>query len=152
MNGPFDYNATPLGPLGCAVIIHNKNAQHHTWDFHGREGWSIGAAMESYRCNKVILRDTMAVCVSDTAEYHHHHLTLPTVTPADSILHGLHLLTSALHNIPTTRCDSQLKAISDFSNACHQWQDTDPTQKPVTNPTQKPNKATVPAPDARANF
>ena len=27
MQGPFDYNATPLGPLGCAVIIHKNNAQ-----------------------------------------------------------------------------------------------------------------------------
>ena len=38
MHGPFDYNATPLGPLGCAVIIHKKNAQRHTWDFRGHEG------------------------------------------------------------------------------------------------------------------
>ena len=83
MNGPFDYNATPLGPLGCAVVIHKKNSQCHTWDFRGREGWSIGAAMESYCCDKGILCNTMAVCLSDTVEYRHHRLTLPTVIPAD---------------------------------------------------------------------
>ena len=51
---PFDYNATPFGPLGCPIIIHKKTSQMHTWDYHGREGWSLGAAMESYWCDKVI--------------------------------------------------------------------------------------------------
>ena len=26
IEGPFDYNATPLGPLGCAVLIHKKTS------------------------------------------------------------------------------------------------------------------------------
>ena len=147
MHGLFDHNATPLGPLGCIVIIHKKNAQRHTWDFRGREGWSIGAAMDSYRCDRVIPRDTMYVCVSDTVEYRHHHLTLPTVTPADRILHGLHSLTSALHNVPPTRSDAQIKAISDLRDICQQWQTTtNPAQKPASNPGQKPNDTNIPAP------
>ena len=74
MHGPFDYNATPLGPLGCAVIVHKKNAQRHTWDFRGREGWSIGAAMESYRCDKVVPRNTMVLTQSSTATIISHFL------------------------------------------------------------------------------
>ena len=45
--------------------------------------------MESYRCDKVIPRDTLAVTISDTVEYRHGHLTLPSVMPADRILHGM---------------------------------------------------------------
>ena len=54
MEGPFDYNATPIGPLGCPIIIHKKTSLEHAWDFCGRKGWSLGAIMESYRCNRVI--------------------------------------------------------------------------------------------------
>ena len=74
--------------------------------------------MESYRCDKVIPRDTLAVTISDTVEYRHDHLTLPSVTPADRILHGLHSLTGALADVPTACCDAQLKAISDLREAC----------------------------------
>ena len=30
---PLYYNANPLGPLGCPVMIHNKTATRNLWDF-----------------------------------------------------------------------------------------------------------------------
>ena len=75
--------------------------------------------MDSYRCDKVIPKDTLAVTISDTVEYRHEHLTIPTVTPADKILHELHLLTGALADVPTAHIDAQLKAIGDLWDACH---------------------------------
>jgi hypothetical protein len=30
---PFDFNKTPLGPVGCRVLIHAKPATRRTWDF-----------------------------------------------------------------------------------------------------------------------
>ena len=87
--GHFDYNVTPLGSLGCSVLIHKKTLQQHLWDFRARKGWSIGAAMQSYRCDKVIARDTLAVCISDTVEYRHTHLTIPNVTSDNRIIHRL---------------------------------------------------------------
>ena len=107
--------------------------------------------MESYRCDKVIPRDTMAVCLSDKVKYRHHHLTLPTVTPADRIVHGIHLLTSALHNVFTTRSDAQIKAIGDLGDIYQQWRTANPAQKPAINPVQKPNDTTVPAPAASSS-
>ena len=130
VEGPFDYNATPLGPLGCAVLIHKKTSQRHSWDFRAREGWSIGAAMQSYRCDRVIAKDSLAVCISDTVEYRHAHLTIPTVTNDDRILHGLQNLTGALGDVPTARCDAQLKAIGDLRAACHRWLSPAPSAKP----------------------
>ena len=90
MEGPFDYNATTIGPLNCLIIIHKKTSQRHTWDFCGRKGWILGTAMESYQCDRVIPWDTMTVTISDTVEYWYDHLTIPSVMPADRILHGLH--------------------------------------------------------------
>ena len=97
----------PFGPLGCPIFIHKKTSQQHTWDFRGRKGWSLGVAMESYRCDKVIPRDILSVTISDTVEYRHNHLTIPSVTPTDRILHGLQLLTGVLVDVPTACCDAQ---------------------------------------------
>ena len=37
MEGPFDYNATSLGPISCLIIIRKKTSQRHSWDFRGLE-------------------------------------------------------------------------------------------------------------------
>ncbi len=31
--GPFDFNKTPLGPVGCRVLIHAKPITRRSWDF-----------------------------------------------------------------------------------------------------------------------
>ena len=31
--GPFDFNKTPLGPVGCRVLIHSKPVTRQSWDF-----------------------------------------------------------------------------------------------------------------------
>ena len=49
-NGKFTYDATPLGPLGINVIMHNKPGVRKSWDFRGKDGWSVGVLMEHYRC------------------------------------------------------------------------------------------------------
>ena len=96
------------------------------------------------RCDKVIPRNTLAVTISDTVEYCYDHLTLPSVTPADRILHGLQSLTGALANVPTACCDAQLKAISNLRDACIQWQASSPVQDPV-GPTTSVPKTMSPA-------
>ena len=55
---PFQYDAAPLGPLGANVIIHKKASRRHSWDFRGKDGWSVGAEMDHYRCQKVEAKDT----------------------------------------------------------------------------------------------
>ena len=95
--------------------------------------------MDSYRCDKVIPKDTLAVTISDTVEYCHDHLTMPSVAPADKILYGLHSITGALANVPTVYADAQLKAIDNLRNACHQWLGS------VNPPSPPPIAPTVPA-------
>ena len=38
-HGPFNYDATPIGPLGCDIITHNKTGKRHYSDFRGADGW-----------------------------------------------------------------------------------------------------------------
>ena len=45
-NGAFDYSATPLGPLGCKIMIHNTSNKRKYWNQRGREGFSVGIALQ----------------------------------------------------------------------------------------------------------
>ena len=82
------------------VTIHQKSSRRHSWDLKGKDVWSVGAAMDHYRCQKVVPKDTKSEMLSDTIEFRHHKLTLPSVTPEEKVLHGVQQLTAALKNAP----------------------------------------------------
>ena len=65
-NGAFDYSVTPLGPLGCKIMIHNKSNTRKYWDQRGREGFSVGLALQHYRCIQEIDRKNKSI------NYHRH--------------------------------------------------------------------------------
>jgi hypothetical protein len=90
--GPFDFNKTPLGPVGCRVLIHAKPATRRSWDFCAKNGFYIGPAMDSYRCFKRINLDTKSQVISDTVEFRHSYLSIPTPSTEDRIIRGLHRL------------------------------------------------------------
>ena len=78
---PFNYDATPIGPLGIKAIVHKKTSMRNVLDFRGKDGWRIGVALDHYRCQCVIGQDANADVVNDTVEFRHHHVTQPSVTP-----------------------------------------------------------------------
>ena len=116
-HGTFNYDATPIGPLGCDIITHKKTGTRHSWDFQGAAGCNVGVALQHYRCHTIVEKYTRAAQVSETMEFRHHHLTQPTVTPMDRIVYGVNTLTCALHKAPNIACDNQLFAIKAFHRA-----------------------------------
>ena len=58
LEGSFNFDATPLAPPGCKVIIHEKPKQRNSWDQHGKLGWYLGPALEHYRYNRVYCNET----------------------------------------------------------------------------------------------
>ena len=110
-NGEFYYAATPLGTIGCKIIIHTKSNIRKSWDQRGREGFSIGPALHHYRFIQSIDSKTKSLLITDTSEYLHEYQTQPTVTPEDIITHAIQFLSAALKDVPTSLCDYQLTAI-----------------------------------------
>ena len=39
INGQFNFNATPLAPAGCKIIIHDQKGDHRTWARRGTPGY-----------------------------------------------------------------------------------------------------------------
>ena len=112
LNGPFNYDATPMGPLGCKIIAHAKGATRRSWDFRGIEGYYVGPAMKHYRCYTIVRSNTQAIAVSDTVIFRHHTLTLPALSTEDRIIHCLRALTAAIQADHTpTKTDDQLLAV-----------------------------------------
>ena len=40
--GEFNFNKTPLCPPGTKTIVHQKTNNRGSWNFHGKQGWTVG--------------------------------------------------------------------------------------------------------------
>ena len=70
-NGPFNFDATPLGPIGCRVLIHNKPYTRTSWAFCARDGFYVGPALQHYHFFQVVDTATKSTLISDTVEFRH---------------------------------------------------------------------------------
>ncbi len=120
-NGPFDFNKTPLVPVGCRVLIHAKPATRRSWDFCAKDGFYIGPAMDSYRCFKLVKSDTKSQVISDTVEFRHAYRTIPAPTVEDKITNSLQVMTSALKDAAPPTSITQFQAIDNLRELFEAW-------------------------------
>ena len=96
MYGIHDYNRTPLAPLGCATQCFVGPTQRLTFGAHSMDSWYIGTSTEHYRCQRVLMKETRAVRITDTIMFHHKHITNPAVSKADAITSAAATLTETI--------------------------------------------------------
>ena len=81
--GEFNYNKTPLVPPGTKVLAHKKPDDRESWAFNGEEGWSIGPAMEHYRCIKCYFPITKSEQNVDTVTFFPKSIPFPQISAED---------------------------------------------------------------------
>jgi hypothetical protein len=81
----LDYNATPLGPPGTRVLVHDKPSNRNSWAPHGQDAWYIGPALDHYQCYNVWMWDTRREREPDTLTWFPQQFTMPTPSALDII-------------------------------------------------------------------
>jgi hypothetical protein len=96
--GVFDYNRTPLAPIGTRTVVHQQTTQQGRTTFadHGGIGWSIGPAMNHYRHWTFYISKTRGTRVSDTVVFLPEKYTMPATASSDRATAALEELTEAL--------------------------------------------------------
>ena len=125
-HGKFNYDAMPLGPLGISVIVHAKPSRRRSWDFRGKDGWSVGVSLEHYRCQRVVSKETKCESISDTVEFRHHNITQPTFTPEDRLIYSIQRLESAIRKEEPKKLEAQREAIEALQRAIQGWSRDEP--------------------------
>ena len=120
LHGSFNYLATPLGPPGTKVIIHEKPKSRGTWAPHGVEGWYLGPAMDHYRSYHMYVPSTKSTRVADTLVWLPSHVVMPTASSTDIAMAAAYDLTQALlHPSPASALspltDSQTNALKELA-------------------------------------
>ena len=86
LNGNFNYNATPLAPPGCKVVMHKNTTKRKTFAPHGSDAYYIGPAMHHYQYYKVYVSQTCGEHITDTISFHLYLCQTPCITPLDNVL------------------------------------------------------------------
>ena len=96
LSGPFDYNKMPLAPMGCEVQIHEKTDSRGTWAYHSVDGWYLNTSAEHYRVHNCHVKHTKSERLTDTFQFKHHAMPVPTITATDRIIAATRALTAAI--------------------------------------------------------
>ena len=111
VNGPFDYNATPLGPMGCAAQVHNSAERRHSWEERSLDGWYLQTSMEHYRCHRIYIKKTRNERISNTVTFKHRYITQPQVTPVDVAIQAIKDLAKTLKPTKEKQHEDELDAL-----------------------------------------
>ena len=111
VRGIFDYNKTPLGPMGSAVQMHESRDNRSTWAERSIDGWYLGTSQEHYRCHIIHVKKTNSERISDTVFFKHKYITQPTLTPVDTVVKAIDDLTCALKGARNTQGMQQIERL-----------------------------------------
>ena len=144
LHGAFDFNRTPIGPLGTKVVAHEKPSVRESWAPHGAPAWYISPATEHYRCYKVYVIETGAERITDTLEWFPAHVPMPKTASIDAVLAAARELIDALRNpAPATPFagidDTKLAALHKLATIFQPpANDVPPTETAPTEPIPAP--------------
>jgi hypothetical protein len=88
--------SNPFAPLGCKVEAHVVPEIHETWAPHIASEYYIGNAMEHYHCHNVYIPDTKGTRVCSSIFFKHKYLTMPNLTPSDTLNKAADTLSEAI--------------------------------------------------------
>ena len=105
MKGTFDFNATPLAPLGTKAVLYiPAAARQTTYSDHGKLGWYVGPVLEKYRNYAIWMAETRDIMESNRVEFFTTKYQLPNRTRTDRLSAALENLTKELRNeTPVTK-------------------------------------------------
>jgi hypothetical protein len=141
--GPYNFDATPMGPAGCWVLIHTKATVWHSWDNRCHSGFYVGPVLMHYRCCQVLNVQSGAVSISDAIKFWHHYLPAPKLSMDDKLLHAVQAIHNTIACNKTLTNDEQLAVIETLWGILHTYRlSKDPASPPgvwTERPEQPPN-------------
>jgi hypothetical protein len=79
LEGQFNFNKTPLAPVGTrALILLDPNARE-TWQIHALNAWYMGPAKNHYRNFRFFIPSTKGYRTSGSAKFFPKHTKMPAI-------------------------------------------------------------------------
>ena len=107
MEGVFNWNKTPLAPLGSKSVVYAEPSKRPSWEPHARDAFYIGRASLHYSLNKCYMCDTHGITTS-VGEIYPAHCRAPSIFEADLTINAAaDLIKSMQGTVPATATKKQ---------------------------------------------
>ena len=152
MHGTYNFDATPMAPLGCKILIHETPNQRRSWDPHAIDGFYIGPSLEHYRCYRAYIPATRCERVAETVEFQPTICETPMITDKENAIITANTLTkilqkpSVIPNMDTTTMDALKKLANIFSHKLVTEKSDEIVPPPICDRPSPPRVAVTPAP------
>ena len=136
LNGKFDYNKTPMAPLGSPAVIYDNPTTRNNFASHFTDAIYVEPSMIHYRNRKYWVPSTHKMRISSSTRIYPDHCKIPTISEADKILIAASdLVTSMKAAVPNTKKEKLRygKALQDLTAIIKNTQDV--RYAPTTTPT-----------------
>ena len=103
LNGPFDYNKTPLAPLGSPAVLYDDPTNRNTFAPHCTDAIYVAPPMLHYCNRKYWVPSTQKMRISSSERIYPEHCEVPTILEADkTLIAASDLLTEMQSAVPHT--------------------------------------------------
>ena len=109
LEGPFDFNKTPIAPLGTKALIYDNPKVRNTFAPHGTDVFYVGPAKLHYRNMRFFDPLTRGFHTSGSVKLYPTHCKVPTLSEDDRTLLTAHDLLRTLRLAPPPTAEEKLK-------------------------------------------
>ena len=127
--------------MGCKVQVHEKTDKRGTWAFHSADGWYLSTSPEHYRVHNCHIKAIKKERLTDTVQFCHKHITNPSISPLDKVMHTIATCKAAIDGTDATQSNQQLRDLKktivrkiENNVVQHAVQPPSPTESPTTTP------------------
>ena len=85
LEGQFNYNKTPLAPVGTKALVFLDPDKQNTWESHAIDAWYTGPAKMHYRNYRFYIPETRGYRISGSAKFFPAHCKMPASEPGDTL-------------------------------------------------------------------
>ena len=134
LNGKFDYNKTPIVPVGIKALVYNDPSDRTSFEARTLDTFVVSRAQLHYRCFLFWIPATKGFCISDTYKLYPAHCRLnnETLIAAQDMLKAYKQLTGkrTVDKIARTKMVQKLSDI--IGNAAPRTSQQQPVLAPAT--------------------
>ena len=85
LEGQFNFNKTPLAPVGTKALVFLDPNKRNTWQSHAVDAWYVGPAKQHYRNYKFFIPETKGYRITGSAKFFPAHCKMPAIEPGDTV-------------------------------------------------------------------
>eukprot|EP00804_Cyclotella_cryptica_P013964 CCRYP_002495-RA/>CCRYP_002495-RA protein AED:0.17 eAED:0.08 QI:0/0/0/1/1/1/3/0/1003 len=101
LDGQFNFDKTPLAPVGTRALILLDPNSRKTWQSHALDAWYVGPAKNHYRNYRFFIPTTKGYRISGSAKFFPKHTKMPAIEPGDTARLAAQDLITAIKTLST---------------------------------------------------